>query len=235
MRLVEVSPWKHGELCLAIEAASNTLDAHEREPSDRPGLEKWGLGRVDSAAQPVPAPSAGNALRDVIPAAENARDTIHRRLDEIAQLAPPEGWLPEWNVEDARAYIADVKWRRARPPQPPHEYTVRAWQPKRRQDFLAFAQLIQASGVLKIWGDYVHAYLEVDGLEYWTMGARVTETTVINRALVGAPKAAQPLASVPDARVLRAVEHSLAYRRMEPAGGVPTGTLGGRLRALPRP
>ena len=235
MRLVEASRWKQGELYLAIEAASNTLDAHEHEPSDRPGLEMWGLGRVDPAAQLVPASSAGHALRDAIPAAEHVRDTIHRRLDEIAQLAPPEGWLPEWNVEDARAYIAAAKWRHARPPQPPHEYTVRGWQPKRRQDFLAFAQLIQASGVLRIWGDYVHAYLEVDGLEYWTMGARVTETTVINRAPVGAPEAAQPLPSVPDARVLRAVEHALAYRRMEPGGGVPTGTLGERLRALHRP
>ena len=155
----------------------------------------WGLGRVDPAAQLVPAPSAGDALRDAIPAAEHVRDTIHRRLDEIAQLAPPEGWLPEWSVEDARAYIATAKWRRARPPQPPHEYTVRGWEPRRRQDFLAFAQLIQVSGVLKVWGDFVHAYLEVDGLEYWTMGARVIETTVINRALVGASEAAHAVAA----------------------------------------
>ena len=84
-----------------------------------------------------------------------------------------------------------------------------------------------------MWGEYVHAYLEVDGFEYWTMGARVPETTVINRAPVGPPSAAQPLPSVPDTRVIRAVDRALAYRRMKPVGeAVPTGTLGERLLAL---
>ena len=44
------------------------------------------------------------------------------------------------------------------------------------------------------------------------MGARVPETTVINRAPVGAPAAAQPLPSVLDGKVLRAVEHALTYQ-----------------------
>ena len=104
-----------------------------------------------------------------------------------------------------------------------------------RHDFLAFAQLIQSRGVLKAWGESVHAYLKVDGLEYWTMGARVPETTVINRAVVGAPEAAQPLPSVLDGKLLHAVEHALTYRRMEPTGEtVPTGILGERLRDLYR-
>jgi hypothetical protein len=215
MRLVEASRWKQGELYVAIEAANSTLDAHGHEPSEQPGLERWSLGRVDPAV------------------AEDVRDRVQRRLDEITQMAPPDAWLPEWNVEDARAYIAAAKWRHARPPQPPHEYTVRDWRPERRNDFLAFAQFIQSRGVLKIWGDYVHAYMDVDGLEYWTMGSRVTETTVINRAPVGAPEAAQPLPAVPNARVLRATERALRYRRMDPGGGgVPTGILGERLRAL---
>jgi len=65
------------------------------------------------------------------------------------------------------------------------------------------------------------------------MGARVSETTVINRAPVGAPSAAQLLPPVPDARVLRAIERALAYRRMKPVGdALPAGSLGERLRAL---
>jgi len=67
------------------------------------------------------------------------------------------------------------------------------------------------------------------------MGARVPETTVINRAQVGAPSAAQPLPSVLDIRVVQAVERALAYRRMKPvAEAIPTGTLGERLLALHR-
>jgi hypothetical protein len=232
MRLVAGGPWEWGDLYSAIEAANNTLDAHGHEPSPEAVLETWTLGRVDPAAQLIPSPAASHALRGVVPTAEAILNTIHRQLDEITQIAPPETWLPEWNVEDARTYIPSVKWRHARPPQPPHEYTIRDWSDVPR-GFLAFALAIQSTGVLKTWGEYVHAYLEVDGFEYWTMGARVPETTVINRAPVGAPSAAQPLPSVPDTRVLRAVERALAYRRMKPIGeAVPTGTLGERLLEL---
>ena len=109
-------------------------------------------------------------------------------LDELTRMAPPERWLPQWGLDDARAYVGAVggpgqrKWQHSHPPQPPHTYTVRTWRPDLRQEFLAFAQLIQRLGELKTWGGRVDAYLQIDGLEYWTMGARVPETTVINRA-----------------------------------------------------
>ena len=94
------------------------------------------------------------------------------------------------------------------------------------------AQFVQTSGGLKIWGGHVRAYLHVDGVEYWTMGARVAETLVINRALVGAPEAARPLATVSRESLLRAVEKSLAYRRAT-ADSDPAiaGVLGQRLVA----
>lgn len=232
MRLVAGDRWNRGDLYVAIEAANSTLDAHGHEPPAEAVLEGWTLGRVDPAAQLTPSPAASDALRGVVPTAEAILNTIYCQLDEITRIAPPETWLPEWSVDDARTYIASAKWRHSRPPQPPHEYTVRDWSDVPR-GFLAFAQVIQSSGVLKMWGDYVHAYLEVDGLDYWTMGARVPETLVINRAPVGAPSAAQPLSSVPDTRMIRAVERALAYRRMKTVGeAVPTGTLGERLLAL---
>lgn len=232
MDLVIADPWKTGDLYTAIEAANDTLAAHGRERAAEAVLERWTLGRVDPAAKLTPSTVASDALRGAVASAETTQNTIHRQLDEIAQAAPPERWLPLWNAEDARSYIASVKWRHARPPQPPHEYTVRDWS-QVQKEFLAFAQLIQSTGVLKMWGQYVHAYLELDDVDYWTMGARVPETMVINRAPVGAPSAAQPLPSVPDARLLRAVERALAYRRMKPVGDtVTTGTLGQRLLAL---
>ena len=54
--------------------------------------------------------------------------------------------------------------------------------------FEAFAVLIRGEGLVKPWPAdspsprYHHVYLEIDGWEYWTMGAPVPETTVINRA-----------------------------------------------------
>ena len=140
MRVAAGGPWDLGELHLAIEAANSTLDAHGHERPAGSGLQQWTLGRVDPAARLTPAPEQSNVLRAAISAAEAMREAIHHRLDEITRIAPPETWLPEWSLDDARRYIASVRWRHARPPQPPHEYTIRDWRPDLRRDFLAIAQ-----------------------------------------------------------------------------------------------
>jgi hypothetical protein len=65
---------------------------------------------------------------------------------------------------------------------------VREWRPDLEQQFAEFVGLIRRDGVVKPWPRdaatprYHHTYLELDGWEYWTMGAPVPETTVINRA-----------------------------------------------------
>ena len=96
-----------------------------------------------------------------------------------------------FTTDDARAYIAQVRWQFARTmPQWPHEYTVRAWRPDLEREFLEFVVLIRRDGVVKPWPRdassprYRLTYLELDGWEYWTMEAPVPETTVINRALL---------------------------------------------------
>lgn len=73
-------------------------------------------------------------------------------------------------------------------PQWPHEYTVREWSPDLEREFVEFVVLIRRDGVVKAWPPdaptprYHHAYLELDGWDYWTMDSPVPETTVINRA-----------------------------------------------------
>ena len=96
-----------------------------------------------------------------------------------------------FTLNDARAYIAKVRWQFAKTmPQWPHEYTVREWRPDFEPHFLEFAALIRGEGVVKPWPRdaalprYHHTYLELDGWEYWTMGAPLPETTVINRARI---------------------------------------------------
>src|SRR5947209_5125934 len=93
-----------------------------------------------------------------------------------------------FTIDDARAYIAKVQWQFAKTmPRWPHEYTVRTWRPELEAEFWSFAVLIRSDGVVKPWPReastprYMHTYLEVDGWEYWTMGAPISETTVINR------------------------------------------------------
>ncbi len=94
-----------------------------------------------------------------------------------------------FTADDARAYIAEVRWQFAKTmPQWPHEYTVREWRPELEPQFFEFAELIRRDGVVKPWPRdaakprYHLTYLELDGWEYWTMGAAIAETTVINRA-----------------------------------------------------
>jgi hypothetical protein len=85
-----------------------------------------------------------------------------------------------------------VRWQFARTmPQIPHEYTLREWAPD-DAEFESFVVLIREQGVVKPWPPerprYRHTYLEVDGFDYWTMGADVPLTTVINREWLADPK-----------------------------------------------
>jgi hypothetical protein len=96
-----------------------------------------------------------------------------------------------YTLDDARAYIATVRWQFARTmPQWPHEYTVLLWRQDLEPEFRAFVALIRSAGVVKPWPRdssnprYHHTYLELSEWEYWTMGEPVEETTLINRALL---------------------------------------------------
>jgi hypothetical protein len=231
------SPW--GALVMVIAAAYDTLNAFGRgDTSDSVDFSwTWNATRVDHEAPSRPNAAAASTLRAALSHAEFSHQQVCELLDDIASRASTGAWLPRWDTNEARAYIAAIggqgrrKWQHSHPPQPPHTYTVRAWRPDLQRDFLAFAQLIQACGELKTWGGNVHAYLALDGLEYWTMGARVPETTVINRAPVDAPDAARSLSTLTHPRLRRALERALAYRRAR-AGGSDAGSLSERLRAL---
>jgi len=94
-----------------------------------------------------------------------------------------------YTIDDARAYIAQVRWQFARTmPQWPHEYTVLLWRQDLEAEFRAFVALIRREGLVKPWPRdaasprYHHTYLELGEWEYWTMGEPVDETTLINRA-----------------------------------------------------
>lgn len=85
-------------------------------------------------------------------------------------------WLPD----TLREFIATLQWTFAKTmPRWPHEYIVRA-----QVDENLFEQLVQhirANGFEEPFYQEKYIYLEVDGLLYWTMGAPVNETTIINR------------------------------------------------------
>ena len=73
-------------------------------------------------------------------------------------------------------------------PKTPHFYTLRADATSDEQ-FEAFVLHIREVGYSVPYAGRMYTYLDVDGHKYWTMGAPVKETTLINRAELLAPAA----------------------------------------------
>ena len=68
-------------------------------------------------------------------------------------------------------------------PRCPHHYTLRnTW--LNDKDFVDCVQLIRESGYDEAFGGKRFVYLNANGYKYWTMGAPLDETTLINRAKV---------------------------------------------------
>jgi hypothetical protein len=88
---------------------------------------------------------------------------------------------PELTNDDIRALVVSLTWTFAKTmPACPHEYIVRG---KTAPDhaFLRFAAHIRKHGEVRCWGKYQHTYFDLDGYHYWTMGAPLEQTTIINR------------------------------------------------------
>ena len=84
-----------------------------------------------------------------------------------------------------RDFIKKSAWRFAKKmPKWPHWYSVREW--CNPQEFQWFVRYIRKHGIPKKFFKARHIYYEIDGFRYWTMGAPVKETIIINRA-VGVP------------------------------------------------
>ena len=84
------------------------------------------------------------------------------------------------------AFVTERRWQFAKTyaKTAPHEYTIRDWKPEKvsQGHFDRFIDLIRQYGVIeKFWGKS-NTYLYVGDHKYWTMGAPVNETIVINRA-----------------------------------------------------
>ncbi|MFC2030022.1 hypothetical protein ACFLWA_04750 [Chloroflexota bacterium] len=82
--------------------------------------------------------------------------------------------------DELRDFVGREEWTYAKTmPQWPHEYLVRD-----RVDEDLFESLIRhirANGYQGPFYARSYTYYEEDGLLYWTMGASVEETTIINR------------------------------------------------------
>ena len=100
---------------------------------------------------------------------------------------------PLTEVEKAtmHEYIGSVRWREAKTG-PPHSYTVRAWD-ERSGPFEEVVRLIRSAGHIELFFGVEYTYLSFRGLKYWTMGAPLHDTIIINRAAVDAVYGQQPV------------------------------------------
>jgi hypothetical protein len=86
-------------------------------------------------------------------------------------------------VLTAEEFIGAAPWTFAHTmPENPHEYTVLGQMPD--ESFNAFVLHIREHGYRGRFGGRTYTYLEVDGWRYWTMGAPLGATRIINRARV---------------------------------------------------
>ena len=93
----------------------------------------------------------------------------------------------ELNNERLREMIARCEWTFAKTmPFAPHEYIVKEKCQLTTDEFEYFVNMQREHGVKERWGKYNNPYLYIDDYKYWTMGAPLEETTVINRAKASA-------------------------------------------------
>ena len=83
--------------------------------------------------------------------------------------------------DGANQFIAQAKWTFAKTmPQWPHEYTVRNQNVD--AEFEEFVRYIRDAGVYCKKTYWTRIYLDVGEWYYWSMGATVKKTRIINRA-----------------------------------------------------
>lgn len=93
--------------------------------------------------------------------------------------------LNSTDQERIRKMIARCQWTFAKTmPWCPHEYIVRGKCPLTEEEFLYFIDMQRSYGKVERWGKYITPYLYIDDYKYWTMGAPVKDTIVMNRAKV---------------------------------------------------
>lgn len=88
-------------------------------------------------------------------------------------------------MDKIRELITRCQWTFAKTmPFAPHEYIVKGKCPLSDEEFEYFVNMQRQFGINEQWGKNTLPYLYIGDYKYWTMGAPLEDTTVINRAKV---------------------------------------------------
>jgi hypothetical protein len=89
--------------------------------------------------------------------------------------------MPQSELDFCRELIAKSRWIFAKTmPQNPHYYMLRK-EYASDAEFVRFVEIIRRYGYRYQYGGYWYIQLDVDEWFYWTMGAPLEETILINR------------------------------------------------------
>lgn len=83
-----------------------------------------------------------------------------------------------------RAFIESRRWQFAKTmAHIPHEYTVSDWKPWAREEFEEAVMFIREHGYARRFFHKTYVYFDVGEHQYWSMGAPLEQTILINRAV----------------------------------------------------
>lgn len=90
------------------------------------------------------------------------------------------------DIKTFEEYIKKVRWQNAKTYEKtaPHEYTVRWWRKDLEREFIDAVIFIRINGVEEMFYNKPFIYLYHGDYKYWTMGAPLNTTRVLNRALI---------------------------------------------------
>lgn len=95
-------------------------------------------------------------------------------------------------IAELRAFVEESSWRFAKTmPECPREYTLRR-NARDEAMFERFVMHIRHHGYKARYKRNLHTYFDVDEWQYWTMGAPLKSTILINRAKLPSAGAAVP-------------------------------------------
>ncbi len=119
---------------------------------------------------------------DVVARAADLHDQ-RPALDRLSSRYVGQDSAPTDPLRRAREFIEASQWTFAKTmPEIPHEYTVRGRTAAPDVDFDWMVRQIRAEGFEAAFHERTYMYWRVDDHKYWTMGAPVDETTIINRS-----------------------------------------------------
>jgi len=82
--------------------------------------------------------------------------------------------------EQIARYIESVSWRTS--VDGSNQYTLVANKPDLKTEFSEFVLYIRKNGYVEKFMGRKYTYFDIGGYQYWTMGAPLKETILINRA-----------------------------------------------------